>query len=479
MKKSVIFIVTAAAAVATLFSCTRELSDDVNTASFTASFPEDATKTAIQPYGTSVWWTGEESINVFTSSGKSAKFTSEGSGARATAEFTGSFSGSTDGDTFYAVYPYNEANSFSEGKITLTVPTQQTAVEGSFADNLFPSMAVSDNDVFRFYHVCGGFRFTLSQEGIRRITLEAIGGETLAGKAAVSFGEGDRPVAELVKAGLSCIALNAPEGTCFKTGTWYYMVALPTELSGGYELSFYKEGSWGSKAYSSTVTIKRGVFGSRQNVDSGVSFTNYETVDLGLPSGTLWSTFNIGATSCEEYGDYYAWGESEPKSNYVFGTYKLCNGTSSQLTKYCVGRDSQYWGGSGTPDEKLQLDPEDDAAHVNWGEGWRIPTEDIWRELVTNCDYVWTMVNGVNGFLLTSKSNNATLFLPAAGDREGKEGTRVGDCILYWSATLESKVDSRGAGCTNNSSTHLTIWTPATNWNYRSAGLSVRPVFKK
>ena len=117
MRTRVLLVATAAAAVATLLSCTRELSVDVNhefqEMTFTAAFADEGTKTAIQPDGTSVWWNGEESINVFSSSGKSAKFTSAGPEARATAVFTGSFSGSTDGDTFYAVYPYNEANSFS------------------------------------------------------------------------------------------------------------------------------------------------------------------------------------------------------------------------------------------------------------------------------------------------------------------------------------------------------------------------------
>ena len=213
-------------------------------------------------------------------------------------------------------------------------------MEGSFADDLFPSVAMSNNVVFRFYHVCGGFRFTVSQEGIRRITFEAVGGESLAGKAAVSFDESWKPEAEISIKGHSCIALNAPEGSYFKTGKWYYLVALPSQLNEGFKMSFYKDGSWGSKTYGTDVTITRSIFGSKQNVDSGVSFTNYEAVDLGLPSGTLWATYNLGATSPEECGDYYAWGETEPKSNYSWANYKWCDGTSSYMTKY--NSDSEH-----------------------------------------------------------------------------------------------------------------------------------------
>ena len=481
MKNLFISVVSAAAALATVFSCTRELLVDVVPAqeelSFTAIFADDDTKTAIQSNGTSVWWSGQEKINVFSSSGKSACFTSTGSKDRETAVFTGSFSGSTSGDTFYAVYPYDKANTYEASAVSLRLPVQQVAKEGSFADELFPSMAVSDNYDFRFYHVCGGFRFTLSQEGIRRITFEAIGGESLAGKATVAFGEGDRPAAEIVYTGQSCIALNAPDGGHFKTGKWYYVVAFPAELSEGYKLSFFKDDSWGNKAYSSSVTIKRGTFGSKQNVDSGVAFTNYETVDLGLPSGTQWASFNIGATVPEEYGDYYAWGETEPKSRYGWNNYRLCNITSDKLTKYCrdTESNSQYWGGEGSPDGKLELEEEDDAACVNWGGSWHIPTSAEMNELRDNCSWSWTKVNGVDGWLFTSKINSATLFLPAAGSRSGTDPvTEAGNYIYYWSSSLNT--DPRGAWNLWNNSNHTIVYPASSIWCYRNWGFSIRPV---
>ena len=96
-----------------------------------------------------------------------------------------------------------------------------------------------------------------------------------------------------------------------------------------------------------------------------------EAVDLGLPSGLKWATMNVGATKPEEYGAYFAWGEMEPKSNYSGSTYKFELGTDSNgpFSKYVT--NSSY----GTVDNKTVLDPDDDAAHVNWGGNWRMPTD--------------------------------------------------------------------------------------------------------
>ena len=108
----------------------------------------------------------------------------------------------------------------------------------------------------------------------------------------------------------------------------------------------------------------------------------HEWVDLGLPSGTLWATCNVGADNPEDYGDYFAWGETEPKVIYNWSTYKWCNGSVNTMTKYCT--DSGY----GTVDNKTELDPADDAATVNWGTSWRMPTLEQLDELLTKC--TWT-----------------------------------------------------------------------------------------
>ncbi len=153
----------------------------------------------------------------------------------------------------------------------------------------------------------------------------------------------------------------------------------------------------------------------------------HEWVDLGLPSGTLWATCNIGADSPEEYGEYFAWGETEPKEYYDWSTYKWCNGSKNTLTKYCT--NSNY----GTVDNKTELEPEDDAAYVNWGPSWRMPTLEQYKELLSKCYCIWSS----NGFHVMGPNGN-TLFLPNAGNRLNESINGVESCGRYWSRTLDN-----------------------------------------
>ena len=190
-----------------------------------------------------------------------------------------------------------------------------------------------------------------------------------------------------------------------------------------------------------------------------------EAIDLGLPSGILWASCNVGATSPEEYGGYYAWGETEEKTNYSWSTYKWCNGDKDSMTKYCT--DSQY----GTVDNKTTLDPEDDVAHVKWGGSWRMPTKAEQDELRTECDWERISINGVDGFKVKSRVNENFIFLPAAGNRNGSDVSAQGEGGTYWSATIQAK-DS-------NNSYYLYFLVDGYGW-YRSGGrdggLTVRPV---
>ncbi|MBQ3324036.1 MAG: hypothetical protein IJG81_04250 [Muribaculaceae bacterium] len=155
---------------------------------------------------------------------------------------------------------------------------------------------------------------------------------------------------------------------------------------------------------------------------------DYEYVDLGLPSGTLWATMNVGADSPEDYGDYFAWGETEPKDYYNWSNYKWCNGTYNSITKYCNN------GKFGIVDNKTELDLDDDAAYVNMGPGWRMPSTEQIQELIDNCNSKWTKRNDVKGVLLTSKKNGASLFLPAAGLGEGSSEYNLEGTHGYYSS---------------------------------------------
>ena len=191
-------------------------------------------------------------------------------------------------------------------------------------------------------------------------------------------------------------------------------------------------------------------------------------VNLGLPSGTLWATCNVGADSPEEYGDYFAWGETTPKSNYNWSTYKYGK-AQNQLTKYC---DNSDFGKDGFTDNKPVLDAEDDAATANWGNGWRMPTLEEIEELYEERTSEWTEQNGVMGRLFTGPNGN-TLFLPAAGYYYDTSLYDAGSYGYYWSSALYDGSPNRAC--------YLYFGSGYVYWgiNNRYCGHSVRPVVRR
>ena len=208
------------------------------------------------------------------------------------------------------------------------------------------------------------------------------------------------------------------------------------------------------------------------NPEPGTAPEGVVAVDLGLPSGTKWANMNVGAKKMEDYGLYFAWGEtvgytSDASDGHVFdwASYKWCNGSSTTLTKYC-NTDS-----CGTVDNKTVLDVEDDAAYVNWGSAWRMPTVAEIQELIDNTTSTWTTVNGVKGRRFTSKTNGNSIFLPAAGDRWNVDLISAGSGGRYWSSSLDGSYPS-GAY-------RLYFDSGYAFWDYygsRGSGQSVRPV---
>jgi uncharacterized protein (TIGR02145 family) len=166
----------------------------------------------------------------------------------------------------------------------------------------------------------------------------------------------------------------------------------------------------------------------------GGGLNGHTYVDLGLPSGTLWATCNVGATTPEGYGVYFAWGETQGKDTYNWSSYQYCNGSKNTLTKYC---NNSNYGNNGFTDNLTILQPSDDAATANWGSGWRMPTQAEWKELIDNTTHTCTTQNGVNGRLFTA-SNGNSLFLPAAGNRWDDELNYAGSRGRYWSSSLDT-----------------------------------------
>ncbi len=186
-------------------------------------------------------------------------------------------------------------------------------------------------------------------------------------------------------------------------------------------------------------------------------------VDLGLSSGLKWASYNVGATKPEEYGGYYAWGETEEKSDYGWDTYKYCNGTHDSMTKYCTSNNYV------AVDNKTTLEPADDVATVNWGGSWRMPTTEEQYELRDNCTWTWTTLNGVNGYRVTGPNGNS-IFLPAAGYCVGRKVSYRGSYGCYWSSSLAN----------SSSAYYLDTSSTSCGWGYdsRCYGRTVRPVLE-
>lgn len=184
-----------------------------------------------------------------------------------------------------------------------------------------------------------------------------------------------------------------------------------------------------NKAGNATITVKANSGG--KTAMCVVTVKAQGAIDLGLPSGIKWASCNIGSSSPEEYGDYYAWGEIETKSNYSWSTYKWCNGSYSALTKYNVSSSC------GTIDNKTVLELEDDVAHVKLGGKWRMATDAEWVELWAECTWTWTTRNGVYGKKVTGPNGNS-IFLPAAGLRRDTNLYSAGSYGGYWSSSLDT-----------------------------------------
>ncbi len=147
-----------------------------------------------------------------------------------------------------------------------------------------------------------------------------------------------------------------------------------------------------------------------------------EAVDLGL--SVKWANMNVGAKKASGFGTYFAWGETKSKDYYSWNTYAWSKGDSQFLTKYS------------NTDRRSQLAPVDDAAHVNLGGGWRMPTVDEFEELINNCTWEWTTLDGVNGYNVTSKKTGNSIFLPITGFRYYADTQFRSIMGVYWTSSL-------------------------------------------
>lgn len=259
--------------------------DKDNMVVFTA-IQEDclSTRTSLQS-GNTIYWDPAEEINLFYGGIGSSKFISTNTEAALSATFQGHINGElNEWNSFWAVYPYRDTHTCSGSDVIVTLPSEQMAVPGSFSKDLFIAVAHSDDHDLRFFNVCGGVKFSVTEENVHSVVFRGNNYETIAGQAKVFMDEDDKPaVSWYLGDHIHEITVIAPDGGVFVPGVSYYLVAYPTTFNEGYSLSLHKtDGTVAVKKYEKPVTIKRSVFGVLNQVDSSIEY--------GVPNNEIWYT---------------------------------------------------------------------------------------------------------------------------------------------------------------------------------------------
>ena len=464
MKRSLVFALLAVLAVC---SCQKPETKDVVSADkiFTATMEtmvDDAsavdTQTSLGARGKVLWKQGDQ-VSLFDGSTINERYqvTDDSDGKTSATLYKVGAPGFVAGSEIpvnVAFYPYVSTAGIAKKSggayliSDIALPATQNCALESFGNGAFPMVAVtssaSDMDL-RFKNVLGGLKLQLKgTAAITSISLTGNNNEKLCGAAAITVSNSEVPAITLSDATAKTVTLDCGDGVQLEaeTATVFIIALPPMTMTGGFTVTVTDSNN---NQMEIKTTKSQTITRSNLLKMPAVTFApvpSHEYVDLGLTSGVKWATCNLGANAPEEYGDYYAWGETEPhytsldpltwkdgKIGYTWVTYKWCDGSYDTQTKYCLS--SSF----GTIDNKTVLDPEDDAAAVNWGGNWRMPTDDDWLELLDECTWIWTTQNGVSGRLVTGPNDNS-IFLPAPGSwfaTDLEDDGIVGD---YWSSSL-------------------------------------------
>ena len=320
--------------------------------------------------------------------------------------------------------------------------------------------------------VSAGYSVSLPANTFTRSGYEFVGWDTNADGSGVSYTNGQNITpsgnitlyAQWKKKDVYCtITFNSNGGsgsmssTTVRAGSY---LPINTLTRSGYEFVGWNTNSYGTgTSYTDgqyiTATGNIILYAQWKKIENSQeqvsgSHQGHDYVDLGLPSGTLWATCNVGATKAEEYGDYFAWGETSTKSSYTASNYTFT-------------------------DYETTLPLRNDAANVNWGGEWRTPRRKELNEL-SNSSYtiwMWENQNGVEGYKVTSKANGNSIFLPSAGSRDGSDLNYAGTNGNYWSSTITTGYSHYAEGLGFKSSN---VWEFAGN---RYSGKTIRPVMSK
>ena len=274
-------------------SCTRveiesvPVQDGIPAPQITASVGDNATKTVLETdaegVGT-IYWKPADEIKVFYET-TGVRYTSQNSENATTAVFeTTAIIGSTESASSnrWGLYPYDADATCNGSSVITTLSATQYGVAGTFDDDLYVTLAHTEDNMFNFYNVCGGIKFTLSRSDIKKITFKGNNEEVLAGKVSLSMTD-DRPVVSRVVSGEKIITLTPKSGTTFAADTYYYIICLPVEMTGGFTMTFETEDQYAVLRYDEKpVTIKRSMFGRKDNINSYTVFEDKLTTVLLL-----------------------------------------------------------------------------------------------------------------------------------------------------------------------------------------------------
>lgn len=250
----------------------------------------DETRTTLDSDGKTVLWVPGDAISLFYGKGSDggSRFTSTSTTNEKVTNFTGTIGVITGGaevkqeDTyFWGLYPYSEDASCDGSTVTMTLPSVQTATPGTFATGLFPSLGRSQGLIMGFYNICGGWRFSVTKEGVRKVTIKGNNGELITGKAKIGFDESGYPVVQEIVDGSDEVVLECPRGEYFEVGKNYYMVMFPTEFSSGFTMTFETYTEEGTYNRTAQTTVKRKSFLGITNID------NYLTTPYTQKTGNI------------------------------------------------------------------------------------------------------------------------------------------------------------------------------------------------
>ena len=463
----------ASAAIALLAaSCVNEMGNDTTDGLFrkyNLSF-EGSTKTELSGTGSTrqVKWTDGDEIKYYTVDKQpnvsTASVTVDGSSA-----FVEIPRGRND-DFINAVY--------GAGSLTVSSSTSDCMYVAS------PAKSDQSYTTFAQAHLCAAFSTDLEDPNLRfhnavailKITsASAISKVVFSGNKGEVITGGSNGSLKITYSGGAISAAPASTGGTSVTVTTagqesdFYIAILPVNFSEGiivrgYDASGYLLCERKTSGELNTVNAAGlPIIANLGSLQDWLDNPKPTAVDLGL--SVKWASFNLGASTPEGSGDYFSWGETAPKSSYTWSTYAYGQSKNGPFSEYVVDA------ASGTPDYKTILDLEDDADDAIWGVAWRMPSKEELQELRNNCNWLWTTMNGVAGYKVTSKTTGNFIFLPAAGMMSGSKVQNAGTEGDYWSSSLYT------AESCSSWSPYFTSSQFSTGDCYRYFGLPVRAVY--